>query len=265
MSRSVVFIHGLWIHAVSWLPWQELFDKQGYSTLAPGWPGDGETVEATRARPEAVAGVGVEAVTDAYARIIHHLADRPIVVGHSFGGLIAQKLLDRDLAAAAVCLSPAPIKGVRALPLSLLRSSFPVLRRPANRHTSVALTQRQFAYSFANAITPTESARLYRELTIPSPGRPLFEASTANLRRTSPTSVDPRRAGRGPLLLVAAGKDHTVPAVVVRGTHRVYHRAGAPAELRAYADRGHSAPFDNGWREIADDTLAWLETNGLTS
>lgn len=265
MSRSVVFIHGLWIHSVSWLPWQELFDKQGYRTLAPGWPGDADTVDGTRARPEAVAGVGVEAVTDAYARIIGGLQDRPIVVGHSFGGLIAQKLLDRDLATAAVCLSPAPIRGVRAVPLSLLRSSSPALRRPGNRHRSVTLTERQFAYSFGNAIAPTESARLFRELTIPSPGRPLFEASTANLRRTSPTSVDTRRTDRGPLLLVAAGRDHTVPAVVVRGAHRLYQRTGAPADLRTYADRGHSSPFDDGWREVADDTLAWLQTNGLTS
>ena len=265
MSAPVVFIHGLWIHAVSWQPWQDLFDKEGYRTLAPGWPGDGETVAATRAQPERIAGVGVDAVTDSYAEIIDGLEEPPIVIGHSFGGLIAQKLLDRDLAAAAVCISPAPIKGVRAVPFSLLRSSFPVLKNPGNRHRSVSLTPRQFAYSFGNAIPPEESAELHRELTIPCPGRPLFEVSTANFRRSSPSAVDTRRGDRGPLLLIANGKDHTVPAVVVRGAHRLYARGGSPADLRTYDDRGHSAPFDHGWRELADDTLAWLEEQGLRS
>ncbi|MET9249910.1 alpha/beta fold hydrolase [Nonomuraea sp. NPDC003709] len=264
MPTSVVFIHGLWVHSVSWQLWQELFDKRGYRTLAPGWPGDESTVAATRADPVRLADVGVDAVTDSYARAVENLPEAPIVVGHSFGGLIAQKLRDRGLAAAAaVCISPAPIKGVRAVPLSLLRSSLPVLRSPANKRKAVSLTARQFVYSFGNAISPEGSEELYRDLTIPSPGRPLFEASTANFRRSSPTAVDTRRSDRGPLLLIATGTDHTVPAVVVRGAHRLYARSGAPADLRTYEDRGHSAPFDHGWRELADDTLAWLDGHGL--
>jgi alpha-beta hydrolase superfamily lysophospholipase len=263
MTTSVVFIHGLWVHSVSWQPWRELFDKRGYRTLAPGWPGEGSTVAATRADPGRLPDAGVDAITDSYAQIIKTLPEAPIVVGHSFGGLIAQKLQDRGLAAGAVCISPAPIKGVRAVPLSLLRSSLPVLRNPANKRKTVSLTARQYAYSFGNAISPEESEELYRDLTIPSPGRPLFEASTANFRRISPTGVDTHRGDRGPLLLIAAGKDHTVPAVVVRGVHQLYARGGAPAELRTYEERGHSAPFDHGWRELADDTLAWLDDHDL--
>ncbi|MET7301099.1 alpha/beta fold hydrolase [Embleya sp. NPDC005575] len=263
MTTSVVFVHGLWIHSVSWRPWQQLFDERGYRTLAPDWPGDASTVAATRADPGRLLDVGVDAVTDSYAQVVENLPEAPIVVGHSFGGLIAQKLLDRGLAAGAVCISPAPIKGVRAVPLSLLRSSFPVLRSPANKQKAVSLTERQFAYSFGNAISAEESEELYRDLTIPSPGRPLFEASTANFRKNSPTAVDTRRGDRGPLLLIAAGKDHTVPAVVVEGTHQLYARGGAPAELRTYEDRGHSAPFDHGWRELAYDTLTWLDGHGL--
>ncbi|GAB2824609.1 alpha/beta fold hydrolase [Actinocorallia aurea] len=263
MSSSVVFIHGLWVHSVSWRPWQDLFEERGYRTLAPGWPGDGSTAAATRAGAGGFLDVGVDAVTDSYGQVVENLPEPPIVVGHSFGGLIAQKLWDRGLAAGAVCISPAPIKGVRAVPPSLLRSSLPVLRSPANRRKAVALTPRQFAYSFGNAIPPEESARLFADLAIPSPGRPLFEASTANFRRTSPTAVDTRRGDRGPLLLIAAGEDRTVPAVVVRGAHRLYADGGVPAELRTYEDRGHSAPFDHGWREIADDTLAWLDRHGL--
>ncbi|WP_331740119.1 alpha/beta hydrolase (plasmid) [Streptomyces sp. NBC_00015] len=263
MTTSVVFIHGLWIHSVSWLPWRQLFEDRGYHTLAPHWPGDRDTVAATRADTGRLLDVGVDEITDSYAEVVKDLPNAPIVVGHSFGGLIAQKLLDRGLAAGAVCLSPAPIKGVRAVPLSLLRSSFPVLRSPANKRRTVSLTERQFAYAFGNAISSEESEQLYNELTIPSPGRPLFEASTANFRKTAPTAVDTHRGDRGPLLLIAAGQDHTVPSVVVRGAHQLYVRQGAPADLRTYEDRGHSAPFDHGWLQIAEDTLAWLGEHDL--
>jgi pimeloyl-ACP methyl ester carboxylesterase len=263
MTASVVFIHGLWIHSKSWQPWQELFDKQGFQTVAPGWPGDRHTAAATRAAADQIPDVGVDAVTDAYAHLIKDLPEAPVVIGHSFGGLVAQKLRHRGLVAGAVCLSPAPIKGVRAVPLSLLRSSFPVLKNPANKRRAVALTEKQFVYSFGNAISAEESAELYAQFNIPSPGRPLFEASTANFHKDASTAVDTRRTGSAPLLLVGAGKDHTVPAVVVRGAHRLYARGAGKAELRTYEDRGHSAPFDNGWRELADDTLTWLDGHGL--
>ncbi|GAA2216034.1 alpha/beta fold hydrolase [Nonomuraea monospora] len=263
MKKPVVFIHGLWVHSLSWQPWQDLFEKQGYQTLAPGWPGDEDSVADTRARAARMAGVGVDAVTESYAKIIEGLAEPPILVGHSFGGLIAQKLLGRGLAAAAVAISPAPIKGVRALPLSLLRSSFPVLSRPGNKSRAVALTEKQFAYSFGNALPAAESDQLYKALAIPAPGRPLFEASSANFTRNSPTAVDTRRADLGPLLFIAAGKDHTVPAVVVRAAYDLYAPASARVAIHTFDDRGHSAPFDHGWREVADDALAWLTRQNL--
>jgi len=258
VSTPVVFIHGLWIHSVSWQPWQELFASTGYAPIAPGWPGDGDTVAQTRANPHAVAGFGVEDLTDAYAKIFAGLEEPPVVIGHSFGGLIAEKLLDRGLARAVVAISPAPIKGIRALPFSLLRSSFPVLSRPANKRGAVSLTEKQFRYSFGNALSAQESAELYQRVAIPGPGRPLFEASSANFTRNAPTTVDTSRGDRGPLLLIANGKDHTVPAVVVRGAHRLYGSSNARTDLVTYLDRGHSAPFDHGWRDLADDALTWL-------
>ncbi|WP_255658506.1 alpha/beta hydrolase [Actinoplanes sp. L3-i22] len=254
----MVFVHGLWVHAVSWQPWQELFDKQGFTTYAPGWPGDAETVDATRADPSGQAGVGVEQITDAYAAFLAGLDEPAIVIGHSFGGLIVEKLLDRGLPAAAVAISPAPIKGIRALPLNLLRSSLPVTSRPANRRKAVTLTEKQWAFSFGNALDRAESDELYRRLSIPGPGRPLFEASFANFTPNAATTVDPARAGRGPLLLMANGQDHTVPEVVVKAAHRLYATSPATTDLITYSDRGHSAPFDHGWRAVADDTLAWL-------
>ncbi|MFI6423804.1 alpha/beta hydrolase [Promicromonospora sp. NPDC050880] len=263
MRRRVVFIHGLWIHSTSWTPWQDHFAKEGYETLAPGWPGDADTPEATRSDPSGMIDVGVDRITEAYAETIAGLEAPPIVVGHSFGGLVAQKLLERGHAAAAVAISPAPVKGVRVVPLSLLRSSFPVLSNPRNRHRTVALTADQFAYGFGNALSRAESDELHRRIAIPGPGRPLFEASSANFTPRAATTVDTRRSDRGPLLLMAAGRDHTVPAVVVRAAYKLYSASGADTELLEYPDRGHSGVFDAGWRTLADATLDWLTRRGL--
>jgi len=259
--QTVVFIHGLWLHSSSWQPWRELFTERGYETHAPGWPGDADSVEATRADPGGMNGVGVEEVTDAYAKFLAGLDQPPVLVGHSFGGLIAQKLLDRGLGAAAVTISPAPIKGVRAVPFSLLRSAFPVLRSPANKRRAVALTEKQFAYGFGNALPPAESAEIYRRVAIPAPGRPLFEVSSANFTRDAPSTVDTNRADRAPLLMIACGRDHTVPAVVVRSAHKLYAGSRTRTDLVEFPDRGHSAPLDHGWRELAETSLTWIGTH----
>ena len=190
-GTPVVFVHGLWLHAASWGAWVDRFGEMGYAPVAPGWPGDSATVEETRSHPELVAGHGIDAVVQHYAEIIRGLDAKPIVIGHSFGGLIAQRLLGENLAAAAVAINPAPIKGVFFLPLSALRVASIALRNPANKKRAVALTRQQFRYGFGNALSETESDALFERWAIPSPGRPLFEAAMANLvptarRRGSP-------------------------------------------------------------------------------
>ena len=257
-SRPVVFIHGLWLHASSWTPWTELFQAEGYAPLAPGWPGASDTVEETRSHPERVAGKGIDDVVEHYAQVIGGLDTAPIVIGHSFGGLIAQRLLGRDVAAAAVAIDPAPVKGVIYLPPSALRVASVALRNPANRNKAVALTPDQFRYGFANALPAQESAELYERWTVPSPGKPLFEAASANLVRHSPAKVNTGNKTRGPLLLIAGGHDHTVPAAIVRSTRKLYHKSPAVTDLREFNDRGHSLTIDHGWREIADEVLSWL-------
>ncbi|TDC52119.1 alpha/beta hydrolase [Jiangella ureilytica] len=256
--RPVVFVHGLWLHADSWDPWVELFREAGYDPRAPGWPGDSPTPEETRADPGRVAGFGIDAVVGHYAGLIRELDRPPILVGHSFGGLIVQRLLGENLGAAAVAVDPAPIKGVMYLPPSSLRVASIALRNPAHRKGAVALTRAQFRYGFGNALTEQESDELYERWAIPSPGRPLFEAAFANVSRSSPAKVDVRNATRGPLLLTLGGEDHTVAPAIVRTTARLYRKSPAVTELRQYPDRGHSLCIDSGWRVVADDVLAWL-------
>jgi pimeloyl-ACP methyl ester carboxylesterase len=263
MSKNVLFIHGLWIHGDSWKPWQDLFEGEGYTTFAPGWPGDLESVAATRLDPSGLNDVGVQAVTDHYAEIIRNMPELPIIIGHSFGGLFAQKLLAEGLASASIAISPAPMKGVKKTPFALIKSAFPVISRARNRQSTVALTERQFRYSFGNAVSRDESERLYSEFAIPAPGRPLFEVSSANKFANAPSAVD-TAAASGPLLIIASGKDHTVPAVVVREAYERYP-AAAPVTYELFSDRGHSAAFDSGWRDLADASLSWLASHALTA
>jgi non-heme chloroperoxidase len=257
-GRPVVFVHGLWLHATSWGPWAEFFGAAGYAPLAPGWPGDADTAEGTRSQPDRVAGKGIDDVVEHYARIIADLDSPPIVIGHSFGGLIAQRLLGQDLAAAAVAIDPAPAKGVYYLPPSALRVASIALRRPANRNLAVALTPEQFRYGFGNAIAEQESAELYDRWAIPSPGKPLFEDALANFTPSSPAKVNTGNKSRGPLLITAGGKDHTVPHAISTATRRLYHKSPAVTDLKEFPDRGHSLTIDHGWREVAQEALDWL-------
>jgi pimeloyl-ACP methyl ester carboxylesterase len=264
MTRTpVVFIHGLWLHATSWAPWAELFSGAGYDPIAPGWPGDPDTVEAARANPDAIADHGIDDVTRHYQAIIDTLPARPILIGHSFGGMIAEKLLGLDYGAAAIGIDAAQIKGVLPLPLSALHATLPVFKNPASKHKAVSLTAEQFRYSFGNAVSPEESDALYERWTIPAPGKPLFEAAAANFSLHSPAKVDTANEGRGPLLLIMGGRDHTVPEVITKATVKQYRHSSAVTDLEEFADRGHSLTIDSGWREVADACLAWLAKQGL--
>jgi len=260
----VIFVHGLWMHPDSWLPWVQLFREAGYAPQSPGWPGDSATVGEANQNPERVAGFGIDQVTQHYAGIIRTLPQKPIVIGHSFGGLFVQKLLGLGLASAAIAIDPAQQKGVLPLPLAQLQSAFPVLSKPGNYKRAVALTPDQFHASFANAVSREESDALYATYAIPGPGRPLFEAAFANFNPSSAAKVN-RLADRGPLLITGGGKDRTVPEVVSRASYKLYGKAKTINEYKVFPDRGHSLAIDHGWREVADYALGWLRDKGLAS
>ncbi len=263
MATPVLFIHGLWLHASSWDPWAERFRTAGYDPQTPGWPGDGDTVEACRQNPDAIGDHGIDDVVAHFAGIIDTLPSAPILVGHSFGGMIAQKLLGQDRALAAVAIDAAQIKGVLPVPLSALRATLPVFKNPANKHRAVSLTAEQFRFAFANAISDDESDQLFERWTIPAPGRPLFEAAAANFNPHSPAKVDTDNQNRGPLLLIASGKDNTVPESVTRATLKQYRHSAAVTDITTFPDRGHSLVIDSGWPEIADTCLTWLKAKEL--
>jgi pimeloyl-ACP methyl ester carboxylesterase len=259
----VVFIHGLWLHATSWGAWTDLFREAGYAPVAPGWPGIPDTVAEARAHPEQIPPSGITQVADHYAEIIAGLDAPPILIGHSFGGLLVENLLGRGLGIGGVAIDAAPIKGVLALPFSALRVASIALRNPANRGRAVALTPAQFRYGFGNALSEQESAELYEKWAIPTPGRPLFEAAFANFSPNSPAKVNTANTTRGPLLLIAGEKDHTVPPAITRATFKLYQKSSAVTEFKQFPGRGHTLALDNGWREVADASLDWLKSRSL--
>jgi pimeloyl-ACP methyl ester carboxylesterase len=263
-KTPVLFIHGLWLHATSWTPWVEKFDAAGYAASAPGWPGDPETVQLARENPESIAAHGVDDVVEHYATIIAELDTPPILVGHSFGGMIAQKLLGQGRGAAAIAIDAAQIKGVLPLPLSAVRATLPVFKNPANRHRAVSLTAAQFRYAFGNAIDSAESDALFDRWVIPAPGKPLFEAAVANISPHSPLKVDTANATRGPLLLIMGGKDHTVPESITKATLKQYRHSDAVTEILGFPDRGHSLTVDSGWPAVAEAALSWLAGRSLS-
>ena len=262
-KNPVVFVHGLWLHAESWKNWIEFFREHGYEAIAASWPGDAETTEATRRKADALAGYGVTEIADHIAAQIKILKQKPILIGHSFGGLLVQNLLGRDLAAAAVAIDPAPIKGVPELPLSALKSSLPVLGNPFNFNRSISLTEPQFRFGFTNAVPEPEARELYAKYAMPAPGRPLFQAATATFNPNSATKVNLENSRRGPLLLISGAEDHTVPPVLVRSTLKAYRKSSAVTEFKEFAGRGHSLTIDSGWRELADYILGWLNAKGF--
>lgn len=260
----VIFIHGLWLHASSWRPWLDYFTEKGYDARAPGWPDFPDNVDEARLHTDFMVEQGIAEVVDHYAYLLRDLPAKPIVVGHSFGGLVAQQLLDRDLVAAAVAIDPAPIKGVIPVRFTQLRASFPVLRNPLSVHRAVTLTPKQFRYGFANELSDQEAANLYYDYAIPAPGRPLWQAALANFNPRAETSVDVRK-DRSPLLLMAGHSDHTVPPQSTRIVHQLYRESPAVTDLKEWPGRGHSLAVDSGWRELADYVLEWLELRAVAS
>ena len=260
-KKTIIFIHGLWIYSSSWEPWMNSFQLQGYDTLNPGWPGDSATVEACRSNPAAIANRGVTEIADSYAKVIATLSEPPVLIGHSFGGLLVQVLLGRGIAAAGIAIDPAPIKGVWQLPFSALRASFPVLGNPFNLKKSVSLTLNQFKYGFANAVPDEEAKQLYERWTIPAPCRPLFQAATATFTG-SETKVDTANNTRGPLLITGGEKDHIAPPILGKASLKKYN-ASVITDFKLFEGRGHSLIVDHGWKEVAEYSLTWLKKNNL--
>jgi non-heme chloroperoxidase len=257
--RPVVFVHGLWLLPNSWDRWAARFEEAGFTAITAAWPDDPDTVDEANLHPEVFANKTVGQVADHVERVITSLLIKPALVGHSFGGLLVQILAGRGLSVATVAIDPAPFQGVLPLPISALRSAFPVLGNPANIHRAVPLTFEQFRYAFANAVGDSEARDLYDKFAVPAPGAPLFQAATANLNPWSEVKVDRENPDRGPLLIVSGEKDHTVPWSIANASFHLQHRNRGVTEIVEMPNRGHALTIDSGWHEVADTALTFIK------
>ena len=257
----VAFVHGLWLLSSSWQPWRDLFEANGYATIAPGWPDDPATLTEAYANPDVFAHKMVQGVTDHYLEAISRLAKKPAVVGHSFGGLISLKIAGEGAAFAAVSIDNAPFKGVLPLPLSSLKSAAPVLGNPANRGRAISLTFEQFKYGWANNLDETEARHLYETYHVPASGAPLFQAAVANFNPFGgETTVSATNPDRGPVLVIAGENDNTVPTAITHATQRYLAKHNdAITEVVDVPGRGHSLTIDHGWQEVAEIALGFIK------
>jgi non-heme chloroperoxidase len=255
----VAFVHGLWLLPSSWERWAAMFEEAGFTTVSPGWPDDPETVEEAKAHPEVFAHKSVGQIADYVDGIIRLLDKKPVVIGHSFGGLLAQIIAGRGLASVTVAIDPAPFRGVLPLPVSALRSASPVLSNPANRNRAVPLTYEQFRYGFANAVGEDEAKELYETYSVPGSGVPIFQAASANLNPWTEAKVDTKNPERGPLLIIVGEKDHTVPPAIAKAAYKRQKGNEGVTEFVEIPGRGHALVIDNGWRDVADIALAFVK------
>lgn len=254
-TNSIVFVHGAWMTAASWDNFIPPFAAAGFSAHVPTWPGlDGlSAAEINAAPPAGFGGLRIGTIVDHYADFIRSLPEPPILVGHSFGGLIVQLLLDRGLGAAGVAIDPAPIGGVPA-GLRALVSAFPILARWNGWNRPYALSQREFAAKFANGAPAGQQAAAYHSVAIPAPGRIFYQAAFM-----LGTWISPRRRSV-PLLITGGSRDRLVTSFMSRLAFRRQRRSPARTDYRLFAGRSHFLTAEPGWEDVADTVLRWIET-----
>ena len=259
-TTPVVFIHGLWLLPSSWQRWGEFFKKAGYAPLTPDWPDDPETVEQARANPDVLAKKKLKQIADHTAEVIEALEKKPIVMGHSTGGLLAQIIAGRGLSAATVAIDPGPFRGVLPLPVSTIKVSAPILTNPLNRGRAVTLSFDQFRYGWTNAIeSDDEARRLYDEFHVAGSAVALIQMANANVNPWTEAKVDTKNPDRGPLLIIDGEKDHTVPWAIANASYKRQKRNPAVTEIKQMPNRGHSLTIDSGWQEVANTALAFVK------
>ena len=255
----LMLIHGAWLSARSWERFADYFGRRGFAVSAPEWPRKHGDVEELREDADELAGLGLAEIVEHHERLIHELGRPPVLIGHSFGGLIVELLLDRGLGRAGVALSPAPPKGILVLPFSSLKAASPALAHPSKRHGVVTLTPEEFAYGFVNTFGPEEAAAAYERYAVPETGQIFYEAGFANFALHPTTEVHFKNEQRAPLLIVGAGEDHTVPASVARAQYRKYERSSATTEYLEFEGRPHLFIVGEGSDEVAAAIDSWLD------
>jgi len=270
-KATIVLIHGLWMTPTSWNTWADRFRAQGHTVVVPGWPGiDDRSVEDIRRDASALKNIGIKQIVDNYERIIRALPGfaegrKPIIMGHSFGGLMTQMLADRGLGSAYVGVAPGQPAGITTLPFSTLRTGFPILSKPWTKTDASPLSKAHFHYTFGNDLARPESDKLWNDFAVNSYNRVFFEGVAGAFNEQGGVShVNYARADRAPLLLIAGSIDHVVPPAIVKAINKKY-TGPATVDYKEYAGRTHRLVSQDGWEEIADYALSWAVSHATVS
>jgi pimeloyl-ACP methyl ester carboxylesterase len=255
----LMLIHGAWLSARSWENYADYFGKRGFAVSAPEWPRKQGDVEEMRETADESAGLGVKEIVDHYEALIRELEQAPVLIGHSYGGLFVELLLDRGLGRAGVAMSPAPPKGILKLPFSTLKAGAPALAHPSKRHGVVTLTLEEFTYGFVNTFAAEDAAAAYERYAVPETGQIFYEAGFANFHLHPPTEVHFKNGERAPLLLVGADKDNTVPASLSKAQFKRYESSPAKTDYIEFEGRPHLHMAAADWEEVAVAIDSWLD------
>jgi pimeloyl-ACP methyl ester carboxylesterase len=258
-GTPLMLIHGAWLSSNSWENFTEYFGSRGFAVSAPEWPRKQGDVQELREASEDIKGLGLTEIVDHYESEIHALEHPPILIGHSYGGLIVELLLDRGLGRAGVAMSPAPPKGILVLPFSTLKAAAPALAHPSKWHGVVPLTLEEFTYGFVNTFSPEDAAAAYEKYAVPETGQIFYEAGFANFHLHPPTEVHFKMEERAPLLIVGAEKDHTVPASLSKKQYEKYEKSEAQTDYIEFPGRPHLMMTAEGWEEIAAKIEGWID------
>jgi pimeloyl-ACP methyl ester carboxylesterase len=256
-----MLIHGAWLSSRSWENFADYFRTHGFAVSAPEWPRKQGDVDELREDADEIKGLGLTEIVDHYESQIQALDEPPVLIGHSYGGLIVELLLDRGLGRAGVAMSPAPPKGILVLPFSTLKAAAPALAHPSRWHGVVPLTLEEFTYGFVNTFAPEDAAAAYEKFAVPETGQIFYEAGFANFRLHPPTEVHFKNDERAPLLIVGAERDHTVPASLSHKQYEKYEQSDAQTDYIEFPGRPHLMMAAEGWEEIAAGIESWL--NGV--
>jgi pimeloyl-ACP methyl ester carboxylesterase len=260
---TIVLIHGFWVTPRSWEHWKSRYESRGYRVLTPAYPGFEVEVEALRADPTPIEELSVPAVIEHLEGVVGELEAPPILMGHSAGGVFTQILLDHGYGAVGVAINSAPTEGVKRVPLSQIKASFPVLKSPANRHKAVGFTPEQWRYVFTNTFSEEDSLALYERYHVPASGRVFWGSALANIHPGHDDSyVNYDNDARAPLLFISGSEDHLMPPSLQRSNAKHY-KSKTLTEVKEFEGRAHLMPAQEGWEEVADYALDWATKNAM--
>jgi pimeloyl-ACP methyl ester carboxylesterase len=250
-TKTVVFIHGMYMNPLCWERWVKRFEAKGYRCLAPAWPGRDKSVKELQSPDAALGKLTLSNILDHLTSNLKALDEKPILIGHSMGALVTQLLLQRGLASAAIAIDSAPPAGVFTTTFSFLKANWGHITPFANLNLPVVMTFERFQYAFVNGMPLDEQRAAFEKYVVPE-SRGIPRESL-----TSTAKIDFKKP-HAPLLLIAGGNDHIIPATLNKTNYEKYKAGSSVTDFKEFPGRNHFILGQQGWEEVADYCVEWI-------